>query len=52
LPGRGFEVVSPSARVSLANLTEAEYVAIGRFTRRVLDEFNAEFMKKSPKKEK
>ena len=52
LPGKGFEVVSPSARVSLANLTEAEYVAIGQFTRRVLDEFNDEFLKKGPKKRK
>lgn len=43
LPGNGFEVVDASARVSLANLTEAEYVAIGRFTRQVLDEYNADF---------
>lgn len=38
LPGNGFEVVDTSARVSLANLTEVEYAAIGRFTRKVLDE--------------
>lgn len=38
LPGNGFEVVDTSARVSLANLTEIEYAAIGRFTRKVLDE--------------
>ena len=45
LPGNGFEVVSTSARVSLANLTDIEYVAIGRFTRRVLDEYQQDFLK-------
>lgn len=44
LPGKGFEVVHSSARVSLANLRDAEYAAIGRFTRRVLDEFHADFL--------
>lgn len=39
LPGNGFEVVDTSARVSLANLSEWEYVAIGRLTRKVLDEY-------------
>ncbi|WP_419907594.1 bifunctional aspartate transaminase/aspartate 4-decarboxylase [Hoeflea sp.] len=48
LPGKGFEVVDASARVSLANLTEAEYADIGAFTRRVLDELYQEF--KSGKK--
>jgi aspartate 4-decarboxylase len=43
LPGNGFEVVATSARVSLANLTDIEYVAIGRFTRRVLDEYHQDF---------
>jgi len=43
LPGKGFEVVNTSARVSLANLTEFEYAAIGRFTRQVLDEYRTEF---------
>ena len=38
LPGKGFEVVDTSVRVSLANLTQAEYQAIGECTRRVLDE--------------
>jgi len=47
LPGKGFEVVATSARVSLANLTDVEYVAIGRFTRRVLDEYNQDFKKAS-----
>jgi len=43
LPGNGFEVVNTSARVSLANLTEFEYAAIGRFTRQVLDEYRDDF---------
>ena len=43
LPGNGFEVVNTSARVSLANLTEIEYASIGRFTRRVLDEYRDDF---------
>jgi len=43
LPGNGFEVVNTSARVSLANLTEFEYAAIGRFTRQVLDEYRSDF---------
>ncbi|MDB5947889.1 MAG: bifunctional aspartate transaminase/aspartate 4-decarboxylase [Ramlibacter sp.] len=45
LPGKGFEVVDMSARVSLANLTDAEYAAVGKFTRRVLDEYCADFRK-------
>jgi len=44
LPGKGFEVVDASARVSLANLTEADYAAIGTFTRQVLDAYHAEFL--------
>lgn len=39
LPGEGFEVVGTSARVSLANLTDHEYVAIGTSTRRIIDEY-------------
>jgi aspartate 4-decarboxylase len=45
LPGNGFEVVDTSARVSLANLTEIEYASIGKFTRQVLDECQADFKK-------
>ncbi len=45
LPGKGFEVVDASVRVSLANLTDADYAAIGRCTRQVLDDFHAEFKK-------
>ncbi len=44
LPGKGFEVVDASARVSLANLTEADYAAIGRFTRQVLDAYHRDFL--------
>lgn len=46
LPGKGFEVVDTSARVSLANLTEVEYAAIGKFTRQVLDECHQDFEKR------
>ena len=45
LPGKGFEVVDASARVSLANLTDANYSAIGKCTRRILDELFDEFSK-------
>lgn len=45
LPGKGFEVVDMSARVSLANLTDFEYAAVGKFTRQVLDEYYADFTK-------
>jgi aspartate 4-decarboxylase len=45
LPGNGFEVVDTSARVSLANLTEVEYAAIGKFTRQILDECHEDFKK-------
>ena len=47
LPGQGFEVVDMSARVSLANLTDIEYAAVGRFTRQVLDEYHDEFSKQA-----
>ncbi len=50
LPGNGFEVVDTSARVSLANLTDIEYAAIGKFTRQVLDEYNQDFLKNMVKK--
>jgi aspartate 4-decarboxylase len=45
LPGNGFEVVDTSARISLANLTDAEYASIGKFTRQVLDEYYVDFKK-------
>jgi aspartate 4-decarboxylase len=49
LPGKGFEVVDTSARVSLANLTDFEYAAIGKFTRQVLDEYHQDFKKTTAK---
>lgn len=39
LPGKGFDVVDPSVRISLANLTEADYVKIGKATRTIVDEY-------------
>jgi aspartate 4-decarboxylase len=45
LPGNGFEVVNTSARVSFANLTDAEYAAIGKFTRQILNEYHQDFGK-------
>jgi aspartate 4-decarboxylase len=47
LPGKGFEVVDASARVSLANLTNIEYAAIGKSTRKVLDEYYRDFQQKT-----
>ena len=47
LPGRGFEVVDVSARVSLANLTDHEYAAIGRATRTVLGEYHDDYRRSS-----
>lgn len=43
LPGQGFEVDHPSARVSLANLTEYDYRAIGQAVKKIMDEFKADF---------
>ncbi|QAV70938.1 bifunctional aspartate transaminase/aspartate 4-decarboxylase [Salinibacterium sp. UTAS2018] len=43
LPGKGFEVIDTSARVSLANLTDNEYRAIGAATRRIVDEYHDAF---------
>ena len=43
LPAAGFDVHRPAVRVSLANLTLANYAAIGQFTRQVLNEFYQEF---------
>ena len=45
LPGNGFEVVDTSARVSLANLTDIEYAAIGKFTRQILNEYREDYEK-------
>jgi len=43
LPGKGFDVDHPSARVSLANLTENDYRAIGQAVRKIMDGFKSEF---------
>ncbi len=43
LPGKGFEVVHPSARVSLANLTEFDYRIIGNSVKQILNEYLGEY---------
>ena len=50
LPGKGFEVVDTSARISLANLTDIEYASIGTFTRKILDECYQDFKKTKTEK--
>ena len=49
MPGRGFGDTAPSARVSLANLNESDYAAIGRAIRRLLDDYYERFQKRTPK---
>ncbi len=44
LPGRGFEVFHPSARVSLANLKEIDYIKIGKTIRKLLNEYHRKFI--------
>ena len=39
MPGKGFGDTTPTLRVSLANLKEYQYEAIGKYTRRILKEF-------------
>ncbi len=39
LPGKGFGTPHPSARVSLANLHEADYARIGRVIRSMMEEY-------------
>ena len=46
LPGKGFDVITNTVRVSLANLTEHEYKKIGKSIRGILDEYYAEFCQK------
>jgi len=43
MPGRGFGDQAPSARVSLANLNESDYAAIGGAIRRLLDKYYIRF---------
>jgi aspartate 4-decarboxylase len=44
LPGHGFGTPHPSARVSLANLNDDDYAAIGRAIRKLAAEFHTEFL--------
>jgi aspartate 4-decarboxylase len=43
MPGGGFGDTHPSARVSLANLNEYDYAAIGTAVRKLLDAYYARF---------
>jgi aspartate 4-decarboxylase len=43
MPGNGFGDTHPSARVSLANLNEYEYAAIGTAIRKLLDDYYAKY---------
>ena len=43
LPGKGFGAQHPSARASLANLNEYEYVTIRRVIRSLAEEYYTEF---------
>jgi len=44
LPGNGFGAPHPSARVSLANLDEADYARIGDIIQRLIEEYFAEYL--------
>lgn len=48
LPGKGFGASRPSARASLANLNEYQYVAIGQALRRWADELHAVYAAQHP----
>jgi len=43
LPGKGFGVPHPSARISLANLNEPDYTRIGRIIRAMVEEYAADY---------
>ncbi len=45
LPGRGFGTLHPSARASLANLSEADYARIGRIIEAIMNEYADEYGK-------
>jgi aspartate 4-decarboxylase len=47
MPGRGFGDTRPSARVSLANLNESDYAAIGKAIRNLLDDYYARFQQRN-----
>ena len=51
LPGKGFDVLHPSIRVSLANLHEVDYFKIGQTIRKLLDSYYREFIKSKNKKQ-
>ncbi len=44
LPGKGFEVFHPSARISLANLKEIDYIKIGKTIRKMLKEYHEKYL--------
>lgn len=46
LPGKGFGTETSSGRISLANLNEYEYAAIGRTLRQMAEEYHAEYKTK------
>ncbi len=50
LPGRGFEVLHPSARISLANLKEIDYIKIGKTIRKLLEEYHQRFLEENDAK--
>jgi len=51
LPGTGFGTLQPAGRISLANLNEYEYAAIGRSLRRMAEEvYDKEFKPKKKNK--
>ena len=47
LPGRGFGTSHPSARVSLANLLEVEYIRIGQAVRELVEEYYRRYQKET-----
>jgi len=46
LPGKGFDNNHPSVRVSLANLTECDYRAIGTAVKKIINEFKKRYEQK------
>ena len=44
LPGKGFGMPHPSARVSLANLNERGYARLGRIIRKMMEDYAAEYL--------
>ncbi len=50
LPGKGFDAKHPSARVSLANLREVDYLKIGQTIRKLIERYHKEYMKEKAQK--